>query len=113
MKRARGSGSARRSAISPFPFVSPGTRMIIRDRLAAELEAAVERARAAGSLTLEEVPPIQLDDTPSPELGDFSSDLPLVLSRLTRQSAPAVAEALAAQVNAPAGLLERVEVGRS
>jgi arginyl-tRNA synthetase len=83
--------------------------MLIRERLAAELAAAVSRVRGDQA----DLPAIQLDVPPSPELGDFSSDIALTLARQSGDSAAQVAQALARDIPAPSGLLERVEVSSS
>jgi arginyl-tRNA synthetase len=86
--------------------------MIVRERLISALSAALVKAREAGSVTAEETPPIKLDIPPA-ELGDFSSDIAVTLSRQSRQPAAAVAEALAANLDVPRDLVDRVEVAGS
>lgn len=83
--------------------------MLIRERLAAELGAALERAQAAGEVEAGAVRSIPLDIPPNSELGDFSSDLALSIAKVTRQPAAAVAEAIVRHLSVPSGLLERVE----
>lgn len=62
---------------------------------------------------MEEAPPVQVDVPPSPDLGDFSTDLAIALARQARQSPARVAEILAAHLDAPSGLVERVEATAS
>lgn len=77
------------------------------------LSGALEKALAAGRLSLAEFPAIKLDVPPSPSLGDFSSDLPLALARVTRQTPLEIAEALTAHMDVPSALIERVEIAGS
>ena len=55
--------------------------MSVRETLAAALGEAVHGARQAGSLAVDEAPPIQLDVPPLPNLGDFSSDVAISLAQ--------------------------------
>jgi arginyl-tRNA synthetase len=87
--------------------------MTTRETLTTALAAAAERARRSGQVTAEAIPVVQLDVPPAPELGDFSSDLAVVLARQSRQSPVEVAEALAGLLDPPQGLVEHVEVGRT
>lgn len=95
--------------------------MLVRERLAAALSTAIARARQDGALSGDDVPAIQMDVPPSPDLGDFSSDVARSLARSSRQTPSQVAETLATrlQVGASgadgdaAGWVERVEVSPS
>ena len=77
--------------------------MLVRERLAAALSAAISRAHQEGALPGESMPAIQVDVPPSAELGDFSSDVARSLARSSRQTPAQVAETLAS----------RLEVGSS
>lgn len=86
--------------------------MLIRERLAAELAAAAARVREARGIE-GEPGPVSLDVPPTPDLGDFSSDIALTLARAAGASAPELAAELARNIPSPSGLLERVEVSSS
>lgn len=87
--------------------------MLIRERLAAELGAALERARAAGEVEAGPVRTAPLDVPPTPELGAFSSDLAVSVAKLAQQPAATVAGAIIRHLPTPAGILERVEASPS
>lgn len=83
--------------------------MLIREKLAAELAAALKRAQENGTVPTEGVPPVQLDVPPSPDLGDFSSDIAINLAKPGKVAAAPIAQAIAAELRVPT-LLDRVEV---
>jgi arginyl-tRNA synthetase len=87
--------------------------MTVRETLAAALARAVEAARQSGELATEEAAAIEVDVPPTPELGDFTSGVAVTLARQSQLSPARAAELLAARLELPAGLLERVEVARS
>jgi len=90
---------------------------MVKERLTAALAHALTSAREAGALSVDELPQVQLDLPPSPEFGDFSSDVALLLARQTRQTPKVVAEAVAAHLDTAApplqSLVDRVAVGGS
>ena len=87
--------------------------MIVREQLAAALGRALEDLRGSGAVETTEVPAIQLDVPPAPELGDFSSDVAVALARQARKSPADVAALLVGRLDAPAGLIDRVDVSGS
>lgn len=87
--------------------------MTVKERLIAALSQALAAASAAGAVVSNDPVEIELQLTPNPELGDFSSDLPLRLARLSRQSPAEVAEALRERLVAGDAWVERVDVARS
>src|SRR5437762_12879257 len=86
---------------------------MVREQLVLGLARAVERAREAGLVSLAEVPGAQLQVPPSAELGDYSSDLALVLARQARRTPAELAESLAGYLDLPPNLVRRVEVAPS
>jgi arginyl-tRNA synthetase len=86
--------------------------MIVREKLTAALAQAFEQTAPAGRPPLDEAA-IPLDVPPSPDLGDFSSTLALTLARQANLSPRQAAEALAARLELPANLVERVDVSPS
>jgi arginyl-tRNA synthetase len=87
--------------------------MLVREKLTAALLDAVDRLRASGDLPSAPPPDIRLTVPPQNGLGDFTTDLALSLARQSRRSPNEVAEAVVKGLNAPKGLVERVEVGSS
>ncbi len=85
--------------------------MIVKERLAAALSQAHAAATSAGLLSQRrELPAIQLDVPPTPELGDYSTDFALVLARQSREDPSRVASVLRDHLELPAGLIRRVEL---
>lgn len=85
--------------------------MLVREKLTAALLDAVDRLRASGDLPSAPSPDIRLTVPPREGMGDFTTDLAHSLARQTRRSPNEVAEAVSRTLNAPDGLVDRVEVG--
>ena len=78
----------------------------LRSRARAALEAAWDRATAAGALPQVapiERPTIEVERPANPEHGDLSSNLAMKLARPCRMAPLRIAQALAAELNAEAG----------
>ncbi|MCC2672758.1 MAG: Arginyl-tRNA synthetase [Armatimonadetes bacterium] len=87
--------------------------MIVKERLASALTEALRQAQETGDLAGGGLPQIRLDVPPSPELGDFSSDVALGLARGSGRTAAQIAGTLAARLETGTGLLDRVEVSNA
>jgi arginyl-tRNA synthetase len=86
--------------------LEPAAFVPLRSRARAALEAAWERATAAGALPRVapiERPAIEIERPANPEHGDLSSNLAMKLARPCRMAPLRIAEALAAELTADAG----------
>lgn len=87
-----------------------GLTFELKQKLAAALQQAAERARAAGELTFEKLPEIELELPKEKEHGDLASNLALVLARQAKKAPRAVAESLLRHFSSAGTWVERVEV---
>lgn len=87
-----------------------GITFELKQKLAAALQQAAERARAAGELTFEKLPEIELELPKEKEHGDLASNLALVLARQAKKAPRAVAESLLRHFSSAGTWVERVEV---
>jgi arginyl-tRNA synthetase len=87
--------------------------MIVKERLATALADALTKIRAESGQTANGSPEIRLDVPPTAEMGDFSSDLAVVVARASGQPAKQVAESLAASLQQERGLIQRIDVSNS
>lgn len=85
----------------------------MRETLASALAAALESARADGALELPEAPTPTIDVPPSPEQGDYFTDFAVGVARQARQTPRRVADLLAARMEVPTRVLDRIEVAPS
>jgi arginyl-tRNA synthetase len=74
------------------------------------LRQALSSAIAAGALRVPEVPPLTLEVPSDPKFGDLASNVALVLARSAGRPPRAVAEAVLAHLQDPAGWLAATEV---
>ncbi|HEU4754439.1 MAG TPA: arginine--tRNA ligase, partial [Armatimonadota bacterium] len=84
--------------------------LLVREELAAAVRRAAQQLIERGALPPVPLPEVKLDVPPSPELGDYSSNLPFELSRAARKAAPELAHEIAGALELPDGLVGRVEV---
>lgn len=84
--------------------------MLVKERLTAALSEALNQLLGGDRAA---APPVRLDVPPTPDLGDFSTDVAIAASRAAGRPAPEIAESLAAHLRAQEGLVERVEVSAS
>src|SRR5450830_762619 len=112
MRRAAPDPTRRRSGTNPHPGGSvtqadePAAFVPLRSRARAALQAAWERATAAGTLphvAAIERPAIEIERPANPEHGDLSSNLAMKLARPCRMAPLRIAEALAAELAADIG----------
>ena len=75
--------------------------LLVRDRVAALVSAALESAQARGELPEVDPPSVLVERPQKPEHGDYSSNIGLRLARPMRMSPLAIAEAIAARVSGP------------
>ncbi len=68
---------------------------MIRDQLAVITRNAILSAQAAGELSAFEIPEIPIDRPQRPELGDYSSPVPLKLASLARRAPLQIAQVIA------------------
>ena len=87
--------------------------MLVREKLAPALAAALRAMPSAGSDTSSPLPPILLDVPPLPEMGDFTTGIALAVARQTHRTAVTVAQEIRSHFQAPPGLVERVDVAPS
>src|SRR5688572_2799498 len=87
--------------------------MIVRDRVAAALEAALERYGERAEVHVDRLPAVRLDVPPTPDLGDFCTDAALIVGRQRGLAATEVGRALAAYVTEAEPLIERADVAAS
>ena len=83
---------------------------MIRDRIIAELKAALQetaQAQGIGQLSLSE---IELTDPPSPDMGDFSTNVALVASKQAKMAPRQLAELIAERLEKSDLPLARVEI---
>src|SRR5664280_2554723 len=103
-------GADREPTLTPGGSVTeaqePEAFVPLRSRAKAALEAAWERATAAGALPpvgANERPQIEIERPANPDHGDLSSNLAMKLARPCRMAPLRIAEALAAELRADAG----------
>ena len=80
----------------------------IKEEIILGLKSAIEKAMAAGDLTVGEVPKIQLEVPPEKSLGDFSSNIAMQSAKVFRKSPKMIAEIIVK--NLEGDWLERAEV---
>lgn len=81
-------------------------KKILRDLIT----AAVEAARAAGELTYDTLPAFDVEAPKQAGHGDLATNLPLVLAKPTRMAPRKAAEILVSRLDAPEGMLAKVEI---
>lgn len=82
---------------------------MIKSDLTTLLQTALHSAVSDGSLGLEEVPAIEIIETPNPEFGDYACNTAMTLARAARKAPRQVAEAIFAHIPEN-DILERVEI---
>jgi len=87
--------------------------MIVKERLATALADALLKTRTESGQPANGGPEIRLDVPPSAEMGDFSSDLAVVVARASGLPARQLAESLAASLEQERGLIQRIDVSSS
>ncbi len=85
---------------------------MVREILIPMLKEAFEAARKKGALTAEELPPLILENPPSEEFGDYSTNLAMLLARAERKPPMVIAERLREHLPAPDGVLAEVRIER-
>ncbi|MFQ5849736.1 MAG: arginine--tRNA ligase, partial [Candidatus Binatia bacterium] len=78
----------------------------LRDLLA----RAIEKTAKGGELKITDLPPLLLEPPKRKEFGDLATNVALVLAKMQRKSARAIAEALLRNLEDPEGILEHAGV---
>jgi arginyl-tRNA synthetase len=81
---------------------------MIRNTLAELVRNAMLAAQNAGELPAFEIPPVEIARPPKPEMGDFSSSLPLKLAAVAKRAPLQIAQSIAKHFPAHAAI-EKVE----
>jgi arginyl-tRNA synthetase len=74
------------------------------------ITASAERAREAGALAFETLPPFEVEATKHPEHGDLAANLALVLAKQAKLPPRQVAQAIIDHLAAPEGMFLKVEI---
>jgi len=82
----------------------------MKRRLEGLLQHALNRAKQGGALKLESLPPLFFEVPRDTAFGDLASTVALSLARAERRAPRAIAEAIAAHIEDPDGLLAGVEI---
>ncbi len=82
----------------------------MKDTLTEMLADSIDRAREDGTLQLNKRPPVQLDIPKDSLLGDFASNLAMVLARDLKRSPLDIAKVVIDHLTDPEGLIDRCEV---
>ena len=83
---------------------------MIRDKLAAAIEHALQEAKAAGELQYDELPGIELESPKSKQFGDYTANIAMVMAREARMAPRQLAEKIIARLPQAGGIIERAEV---
>jgi arginyl-tRNA synthetase len=67
---------------------------VLREKLRADLEQAVEKAMASGDLPRLDIPPIAIDTPPDPKFGDYATNLAMLLAAEAKMAPKDVAGAI-------------------
>lgn len=81
---------------------------MIRHTLSELVHDAIAAAQAAGDLPAFEIPAVEVSRPPKPDMGDYSSSLPLKLANLAKRPPPQIAQTIARHL-APHPAIGKVE----
>ncbi|MGO9620305.1 MAG: arginine--tRNA ligase, partial [Desulfobaccales bacterium] len=84
--------------------------MRLKQTLHVLITAAVEAARASGELSFDVLPAFEVDAPKQADHGDLATNLALILAKQARMPPRQVAEILVSRLNAPAGMLQKMEI---
>src|SRR4051812_16702647 len=71
---------------------------MIRHTLTDLVRQAIQSAQAAGDLPAFEIPPVEISRPPKPEMGDYSSSMPMKLASVARRRPLDIAEKIASHM---------------
>lgn len=83
---------------------------MIKDRLSATIEAALQSAKANGDLPLEAIPAVTLDLTKNRAHGDWATNIALILAPSLRMSPQTVAELIVRHISTSDGLIANAQI---
>ncbi len=83
---------------------------MIRDRLAAAVEQALNEAREAGEIQYDRLPEITLEPPKGKAFGDYTTNIAMVMAREARMAPRQLAEKIIPRLPSLGGLIERAEV---
>ncbi|RLA89406.1 MAG: arginine--tRNA ligase [Deltaproteobacteria bacterium] len=84
--------------------------MSMKRRLARVINQSLQQAQATGSLNLTERPTVQIEVPKITEHGDFATNVAMILASQIRRPPRQVAEIIIQHLDAPAGMLDRLEI---
>ncbi|OPX20195.1 MAG: arginine--tRNA ligase [Desulfobacca sp. 4484_104] len=82
----------------------------MKRRLARVINQSLQQAQATGSLNLTERPTVQIEVPKITEHGDFATNVAMILASQIRRPPRQVAEIIIQHLDAPAGMLDRLEI---
>lgn len=82
---------------------------MVKDELIKIVKAALENAKSAGTLAIEEVPDVEIDVPRNKDFGDYSTNIAMVLARKLGTSPRDVAQQVIDNIQGD-GLLEKVQI---
>ncbi|MDD3581939.1 MAG: arginine--tRNA ligase [Desulfobacca sp.] len=82
----------------------------MKRRLARVINQSLHQAQVSGSLNLTERPTVQIEVPKITEHGDFATNVAMILASRVRRPPRQVAEIIIQHLDAPAGMLDRVEI---
>ncbi|MEN6547372.1 MAG: arginine--tRNA ligase [Armatimonadia bacterium] len=83
---------------------------MIRTRIAEALATAVTAAQAAGALPAFDRPKVEISVPPRPDMGDFTSNIAMIVASQAKLKPRDVAEAVIAHLDLPGANCERAEI---
>lgn len=83
---------------------------MIRDKLAVNIQKALQAAKDAGDLQFQELPEVSLDTPKNKAFGDFTTNVAMALAGQVGMPPREVANKIVAQMGDAGGLIERAEI---